>query len=716
MQQRGAAGFHQRLRPLLAPDPATLGSRLLWFVAALALASGLTLAAVLLHLRGQALRSSERLTRALSHVIAEQITRSLQAVDQRLQAASQQLMRMRAERPIDEEEGRAFLRQHLKDLPYVRAIWTLDERGRIELDSDVGNIGLPLADREYFQVHRRQPDTDFYVGPGVYSRSTGAWLISASVPLRDVDGKWRGVMVAAVEPPFFERLWRQLDLARQGAVSLFHRNGQLLMRSPPDPHGLGEHYGSFALFSRMLPRSPEGVFVGAGGIDEVPRVIGYRVVDLYPQVVVVVGSSIEQVLAPWRRFALITGGVWLLAVAIAAALGRQLQRQLERGRRLERRFRELAQAMPQIVFITDPSGVVEFVNERWSEATGRPPDEAIGRRWDEMACAAVPPAEALPAKLAGGEPIEQEVRLRRSDGTERWQLVRAVPNRDANGQVVSWFGTSTDVHELKLAQEHQRLQTAEIGRLNATLEERIAQRTRELQQREAALRVANEQLRAFSYSVSHDLQSPLDRVASFAELLQRDAALNAQGSKSAHYAQRIASNVEQMVQMVAGLLALSRVTEAELDFRPVDMTAMATEVLDQLQAATPDRAVRWQVEPGLQAAGDPRLMRCVLENLLGNAWKFTSRTADARIQVGRNAAGEFYVRDNGAGFDMAEAGRLFGSFERLHRQEDFPGSGIGLATVERAIVRQGGRVWAEGEPGRGATFWFTLAPQSVHDR
>jgi PAS domain S-box-containing protein len=711
MKQRGAGDFRQTVQLLVAPGTATLNSRVLWFVLAFALASGGALAGVLLHMRAEALRGGERLTRALSHVIAEQITRSLQMVDERLQAASQELMSRRAERPVDESEGRAFLRRHLQDLPYVRAIWTLDEQGRIDLDSDVGNIGVLLADREYFQVYRQRPDTGFYIGTGVRSRSTGTWLISASVPLRDTAGQWRGVMVAAVEPPFFVSLWRELDLAHQGAVSLFHRNGQLLMRSPPDPQGLGLHYPSLTLFTRMLPQSPEGVFTGTSGIDEVPRIVAYRVLELYPQVVVVVGSAIEQVLAPWRRFAFLTGGVWLLAVAIAAALGRQLQRQFKRGRHLERRFRELAQAMPNIVFVTDPAGVVEFVNERWSEATGRPADEAVGRRWDELARSedAHAAAQTLSASVAAGQPIEMELRLRYLDGTDRWQLVRALPNRNGAGQVVSWFGTSTDVHELKLAQEHQREQTAEIGRLNATLEERIAQRTHELQQREAALRLANEQLRAFSYSVSHDLQSPLHRISSFAQLLQRDPALDVPGSKSAHYVQRIAANVEQMVQMVQGLLALSRVTRAEVDLRPVDLSAMATEVLEQLQAGAPERAVRWRVQPALQAQADPRLMRSVLENMLGNAWKFTSRTPDAEIQVGRNAAGEFYVRDNGAGFDMAHAGKLFGTFERLHRQDEFPGSGIGLATVERAISRQGGRIRAQGEPGRGATFWFTLA-------
>jgi light-regulated signal transduction histidine kinase (bacteriophytochrome) len=164
-----------------------------------------------------------------------------------------------------------------------------------------------------------------------------------------------------------------------------------------------------------------------------------------------------------------------------------------------------------------------------------------------------------------------------------------------------------------------------------------------------------------------------------------------------------------MVQLVQGMLSLAEVSQADIVRGRVDLSAIAVEILSRLQAESPERQVRCRVEPGLVVLGDVRLMRSVMENLLGNAWKFSAQQDDAEIVVGGSVArGEFFVRDNGAGFDMAHADKLFGTFQRLHRQDEFPGTGIGLATVARAIQRQGGAVHGEGEPGRGATFRFTM--------
>jgi len=166
-----------------------------------------------------------------------------------------------------------------------------------------------------------------------------------------------------------------------------------------------------------------------------------------------------------------------------------------------------------------------------------------------------------------------------------------------------------------------------------------------------------------------------------------------------------------MAQLIEGLLALAHVSEVELIRAVVNLSDMATEILQGLQSNHPARRVAWRVEPGLAVMGDTRLMRSVMENLLGNAWKFSGRSDAAEIVVGGSRQrGEYYVRDNGCGFDMAYADRLFGTFQRLHGVDEFPGTGIGLATVARAIVRQGGRVWAQSSPGQGATFFFTLPP------
>ncbi|WP_082522134.1 PAS domain-containing protein [Ramlibacter sp. Leaf400] len=936
----------------LAVPAATLPGRsaLVW-VAVFAVVSGVLVATALWLLRGEAVRWGEQLTTALARVITEQTTRSIQTVDQRLQFAEQTLRDAAEAGRVEGVAGDALLRAQLKDLPYVRALWTTDAQGQVVHHTD-GGAGMPSgSDREYFMGPRAaEGPPAAYVSPTVRSRATGRLQMTVSRPVRDAGGAFQGVIVAAIEPTYFQSVWQGLDVGSGGIVNLMHRNGQLLMRSPPNESALGRDYGHLPLFREWLNHSSQGLFHGRSVIDDVERLVAYRSPSTYPQLVVMVGSSYANILAPWRRFAALTGGVWLLSVLGAAALALQVHRQAARRRHLEQRFGDLAQAMPQIVFITNAQGVVEFVNQCWSDATGRPAEETHGVRWFQL----VHPEDALRAEaetapgVAAGEPVQAELRLRYADGYDRWQLVRARPNRNGAGQVVSWYGTSTDIHELKMAQEQLQEQAdmlrlagelarlgsweldlesgrialsgvaaamldlppgampalgefyglmgprgrakaqvtlqrcvhygepfdlegrvrtpagrevwiramgqpvrdaagrvirvqgaqqdvtqrvrmvAEIRELNATLEQRIAQRTLELERQEAlfrtlaeqapfpiwtldpsgratffspawyqlvggaapgglgmewtqalhpddrplvlanwsrcqkdggtfqgtrrlragdgtfhttsyratpvrgeegrivfwvgidaditdlkaneaALSLANDQLRSFSYSVSHDLQSPLQRIGSFAQLLAQELGPLPAGSRADHFLRRIQANAEEMVQLVQGLLLLAEVSQADIVRGRVDLSAIATEILEGLQAESPARQVRWHVAPDLVVLGDVRLMRSVMENLLGNAWKFTAQREVAEIAVGGSVSrGEFFVRDNGAGFDMAHADKLFGTFQRLHGQNEFPGTGIGLATVARALQRQGGAVHGESEPGRGATFRFTM--------
>jgi light-regulated signal transduction histidine kinase (bacteriophytochrome) len=224
------------------------------------------------------------------------------------------------------------------------------------------------------------------------------------------------------------------------------------------------------------------------------------------------------------------------------------------------------------------------------------------------------------------------------------------------------------------------------------------------------LEVVNRELEAFSYSVSHDLRGPLRAIDGFSQALLEDcgAALDEVGRD--HLA-RVRRAAQRMGHLIDDLLKLSRVARADLAIEPVDLSALAETILGGLATTEPERRARITVEPGLVALGDRRLLAIALENLLGNAWKFTSRRDLAEIAFGReeqDGRAVFFVRDNGAGFDMAHADQLFRAFQRLHDTRAFPGSGIGLATVQRVIHKHGGRVWATAEVGRGATFYFAL--------
>ena len=252
--------------------------------------------------------------------------------------------------------------------------------------------------------------------------------------------------------------------------------------------------------------------------------------------------------------------------------------------------------------------------------------------------------------------------------------------------------------------------SSEIFRLNGELEERVRQRT-------AQLEATNLELEAFSYSVSHDLRAPLKTINGFCHLLGRavgdKAGVDAKiGEKITHYLERIRVGTRQMGELIDGLLSLAQLSRSTLQVSDVDLTTMAQRIARECRERDPQREVSVRVQEGMRVRGDARLLDAVLQNLLLNAWKFTAKQALASIEVGTLTAdsGEtvYFVKDNGVGFDMAHAAKLFGTFERLHSLTDFPGYGIGLATVKKIIVQHAGRIWAQGYENQGATFFFTL--------
>ena len=1109
------------------------GNHIFRLAAVLILASGVALASALAYLHTQAINTGERLNQSLVRVIEEQTSRTFQNADQRLERAAGKLHSLDSQSLLTPESARAVLRDHLTDLPFVRAIWVLDTDGRIVFDSDVGNVGVSLADREYFKIYQAAPATGFHISAPVRSRSTGKWLISASRPTQNQAGRFAGVIVAAIEPPYFEELWHDIDTGRGGAITLLRKDGVLMMRSPPDDAVMGKNFSGQLLFSEKLPRSPRGTFTAPSPIDSMVRINSYRTLAAYPNLVINVGFLYKEMLAPWRQFALLTSLVWLTAAWTTVVLSVLLQRQSRRRQRTELQFHQLAQAMPQIVFITDPSGKVLFINDQWVAVTGHPVDLALKHGWTSL----IHPDDQDKAHVRNESAVSTdgiavtEHRVRCADGLYRWRLVRASPNYDASGHLLSWYGTSTDIDDLKRAEASLKGQTetlqitghmgrlggwaislpdrqmiwsdeaadvlgllpgqcqtmesaialftpasgevanrvitacindgisfdveiemirgdgqsmwirsigqavrdpsgtitqirgavqdvnarvraeqeiqahlrtlqkladaaqavtrqqtldtmmlevavqsrniigahqsvasllgegeqtqkwltavtqrsvsdkyagwqhltdatdgsgihavvcdtnqpirlthaellahprwrglgsyaatyppmngwlavplisrdgrnvgvlhladklegefskrdeyvatelaqlaaiasdnlkllAEIQDLNVGLEEKITARTVELSRQEAlfrtlaeeapqpiwtvntggqatffsrawyqlfggiapdwlgdkwfelvhpddaegmrqnwfasrksqtpyvgirrlratdgsyrmmsyraspvrneneeiifwvgidvditeikaietALRLSNTELEAFSYSVSHDLRSPLNTVDGFSRLLAKELQTN-NGQKVTHYLARIQSGVAQMGQLIEGLLSLAHVARQEMRCESVDLGLLAQQVIDRMRVQDPERRCTCSIQAGLMVHGDGRMLRSVMENLVRNAWKFSGHQENTEISVGRSTDPEgFFVRDNGAGFDMTYSDKLFGAFQRLHNASEYPGTGIGLATVERIVSRHGGRIWAMSAPGKGATFFFTLPETRV---
>jgi len=313
-----------------------------------------------------------------------------------------------------------------------------------------------------------------------------------------------------------------------------------------------------------------------------------------------------------------------------------------------------------------------------------------------------------------GEPQTCELRLRRVGGAAEggadggagagveaaaghfWARLEGRPQRAADGETLSFWVTFTDV-DAQVTIAH------EILRLNEVLEERVLART-------AELGAANKELEAFVYSASHDLRAPLRAIDGFSQMVIEDTVGRLDAADEEHL-QHVRAAAQRMGVLIDDLLALSRSARQDLLRKSVDLSAMAASVIADLRSAAPGRRVEAVVQPDLVVDADTTLLEVILVNLLGNAWKFTSRHETARIEVGvTDTDGEraFFVRDDGAGFDMHEAEHLFGAFQRFHTADQFEGDGIGLATVQRLVARHGGRVWAEAEVEKGAMFYFTL--------
>ena len=343
---------------------------------------------------------------------------------------------------------------------------------------------------------------------------------------------------------------------------------------------------------------------------------------------------------------------------------------------------------------------IVFVNDAFERQTGYSREEAIGKTskllWGPKTHHVE--LDRIRAAMEMWQAVRTEIVIYTKAGKELWLETDIAPIADESGRFTHWVAVERDITERKQQQE-------EILSLNSELEERVLRRT-------AQLATANEELESFAYSVSHDLRSPLNTIHGFSQLLMKIDGNNV-SEKGKHYLDRIGVGVKQMGDLIEGLLTLAHLSREQLKLQSVDLTAIARRIEQDYRERAPARQARVHIQDGLTAHGDPRLLSAVFENLLANAWKFTSRQLEARIDVGseRGADGDtiFFVKDNGAGFDMVFAHKLFGTFERLHSPGDFPGTGIGLATVKRVIERHGGRVWAESKPNEGATFYFTLS-------
>lgn len=579
----------------------------------------------------------------------------------------------------------------------VLQVAIIDAQGMLVFSSlGLSTAPRSLADREHFKVHQGTAQDRLFVSRPLKGRVSGKWSIQLTRPIFD-KAQFVGVIVMSVDPHYFVNFYEAADMGKDGVAKMVRDSGEIMVHSRGAEKYIGKVIQTDSFAAAGLPL--QGSFQRRFQDDGVERLASYVRLPQYG-LSVIIGPSVDEWMAPshnrQRLLQLAAGAVTLLAMVMTWLLVRSMLRReavmdaLTESKHRLRASHDLLEALsmhvPGMIFqfrlYPDgrshcpyvSQGVVDLYEVTQAQATA---DVAAlfaqvhKDDLDEMNATIDESARTL-------QPWHHEYRVNLPTRGLRWLLGHAQPVRLADGSAL-WHGYITDITEIKSV--------------------------------EATLRAVNEELEAFSYSVSHDLLSPLNAIDGFSMLLAKNMS-DSDNAKALHYLSRIRAGTAEMAQLIVDLLSLAQVARKNIRYEPVDLSALASLILANLQEGRPKQLVQVHIDPGLALWGDAGLLRVVLENLLGNAWKYSSKRTDAVISVGQtlNAAGQavFFVKDNGAGFDMAYAEKLFEPFQRLHGVAEFPGTGIGLATVSRIIMRHGGRIWAESAPGAGATFFFTL--------
>ncbi len=655
-------------------------------------------------LQEQVLLQAEQRSLHVANAMAGQMQAQLNTIDITLRGLRDHWMHEPQER-FD-----ALAKDALASLPPGLAshVSVADANGYLVYNSLGLDAGVFVGDSDSFRALRRAPDA-VRVSPPLRSRLTGRWAFLVDRPLLR-EGRFDGAIFLLVESAHVARELGKLELSDQDVVSLIHPDGHYLARSEGNEASMGQQVPADRPF-RVQPTLSHGTYRVEGAADHIPRTYGWhRLAD--SGLVVSIGLADESVLAPLapalRRNLLVTGVLSLLLLGFGAVIVRD-QLRMARGQRALARSEAGLKEAQQLsglgswecdlatgrlhwsdevyrIFEVDPGKVAPSF-ERFLEWV-HPEDRALVR-------------QTFDASIRDRRTYNVVHRLLLPGGRIKYVRERGVTEYEDDRPVRS-MGTVLDITEVREAQ-------LALQQLNEELESRVSRRTGELAQ-------ANRELEAFAYSVSHDLRTPLRSIHGFACVLEDEESDRLSDAGRRHL-RRIQDGSRRMGQLITDLLSLAHLGRAKMDLAQVDLSELALQLAADLQRAEPGREVDWDIQPGLQAMADPGLMRVVLQNLLGNAWKYTGQTPQPRISLSRERSADglvtFCVRDNGAGFDMAYAAQLFQPFKRLHAHHEFEGSGVGLATVGRVVRRHGGQVRGEGAVGQGAAFYFSLPEAPV---
>ncbi len=629
-------------------------------------------------------------------------------------------------------EASGYLRAVPQDLPQIERLFLTDVAGTLKADAPElpGARGTNFAYREWFQGVSR--DWQPYVSP-VYTRAAPPRLnvFAVAVPVRNSAGLAVGILVLQIRVESLLQWIGAIGIDPEEFIYIVDSKGQLAFHSKRrDQEKIVSLAGTPIV--EKLQRRERGVETGFDPAEREDSIIAYATVPGYGW-----GVVAQQPTRASRALAtrdeqlrgLLTGYGFILVLCVAAifmASHITIARRREKAELLRHRtvFENLFESLPGLYLVLAPDLQIVAVSDAYLKATMTKRGEIVGRNLfevfpdnpDDPAATGTTNLRASLDRVrrtASADTMAiQKYDIRRPDGSfeERYWSPINSPVLGVDRRIEYIIHRVEDVTEFVRQKSQPAGNTAAMRARMEQMEAEIFQSSQKVQAANQQLKAANQELEAFSYSVSHDLRAPLRSIDGFSQALLEDYA-DRFDDQGRHYLTRVRAGTQRMGELIDDLLQLSRVTRAEMRRETVDLSALADSVVADLKRTEPDRRVDVVIQPGLQTEGDASLLRIALVNLLSNAWKFTGRQPAARIELGvRDNGGEraFFVRDNGIGFDMGYAGKLFGAFQRLHGQGEFPGTGIGLATVQRIINRHGGRVWAEAAVNQGASFYFAL--------